>query len=180
MKLFNTEDDDLFLHDFSKKDEAASGTAADDSPKPAGQEFTFGPMPGSEKPVGKKKTRRGCAFLGWFAFMVILVLAVAVYVRYFIPHTSESKTVGFITLVEKRGIIFKTYEGEMISETRMADTTKVYSRDLQFSIPDDSLGARVQQYQATGRPVVITTKKFYGTLPWRGATNVILTDIEPQ
>ncbi len=174
MKLFNDEKD-LFLHDFSKPDGEADKVT--DSAGPAGQEFSFGSPADSRT---EKSRRKGCSLLWWFALIVVCALAVAIYVRYYIPHTSESKTRGYITIVEKRGIIFKTFEGEIVSETRLADTSRIYSRDLQFSIPSDSLGRLLQSYQATGRPVVITTKKYYGTLPWRGATNTILTDVAPQ
>lgn len=174
MKLFDDEKD-LFLHDFSKPEGEAN--EQDGPAKPAGQEFSFEPETGSRD---KKNGNRGRTWLIRFIAIVVCALALAIYVRYFIPHTSESKSRGYITVVEKRGIFFKTFEGEMVSETRLADTSKVYSRDLQFSIPSDSLGRLLQSYQSTGRPVVITTKKYYGTLPWRGATNTILTEITPQ
>ena len=58
---------------------------------------------------------------------------------------------GFVTLVEKRGIIFHTFEGEMVSESQLADTQRVYSRDVYFSIPDDNLARRLQQYQGAVR-----------------------------
>lgn len=106
------------------------------------------------------------------------VLVIAFYIRYFVPHTEESRTVGYITLVEKRGLIFKTFEGEMVSESHLSDTTKIYSRDFCFSIPDDSLGRLIQSYQGSGRKVTLTAKKYYGTLPWRGSQKAIVTDVK--
>ncbi len=166
MSLIDNEKD-YFLHDFSK-----SG-AESDSPG----EFTFPPQPGDDR--RPRPRRRGRRILFWIITVAILAAAGAFYVRYFVPHTTETRTRGYITLVEKRGIVFKTFECEMVSESRLADTTRVYSRDMVFSIPTDSLGRLLQTYQSTGRPVTVTTKSYYGTLPWRGATNIILTDIQP-
>lgn len=176
MKIFDDEKD-LFLHDFGKAGDEVTDEAGGAAQARTGQEFAFGPQAaGAEKP----RRRRGLRVLGWFVGVTVLLVVTAFYIRYYVPHTEESRTRGYVTLVEKRGIVFKTFEGEMISDSRLTDTAKVYARDVRFSIPGDSLGRVVQEFQATGRPVVITTKKYYGTLPWRGATNTILTDIQPQ
>lgn len=177
MKLIN-DDEDLFLHDFSNtrsEEKEPRGTEVS-----ATREFSFTSGPAAAPQSSGRRRRRGCSLLVWTTVIALIAGGIAFYIRYFIPHTSESKTRGYVTVVEKRGIIFKTFEGEMVSETRLSDTTRVYSRDFQFSIPDDSLGRLLQGFQSTGRPVEITTKKYYGTLPWRGATNTILTDIRPQ
>lgn len=127
----------------------------------------------------KRKRRRAHRRLFWFFLIVFIVLCTAFYIRYFVPYTSETLTTGYITLVEKRGIFFKTFEGEMISESVLADTSKVYSRDFYFSIPDDSLGRLVQSYQGTGKRVTLTTQKYYGTLPWRGSQKSVVTAVTP-
>lgn len=127
----------------------------------------------------KRKRRRAHRRLFWFFLIVFIVLCTAFYIRYFVPYTSETLTTGYITLVEKRGIFFKTFEGEMISESVLADTAKVYSRDFYFSIPDDSLGRLVQSYQGTGKRVTLTTQKYYGTLPWRGSQKSVVTAVTP-
>ena len=109
-----------------------------------------------------------------------MILAVTVGIRYFVPYVTESKVTGYVTLVEKRGIICRTFEGEMVSESQLADKGNVYSRDVYFSIPDDETARRLQQYQGTGTPVTITCKRYYGTLPWRGASNNILVSFQPK
>lgn len=127
----------------------------------------------------KRKRRRAHRRLFWFFLIVFIVLCTAFYIRYFVPYTSETLTTGYITLVEKRGLFFKTFEGEMISESVLADTAKVYSRDFYFSIPNDSLGRLVQSYQGTGKRVTLTTQKYYGTLPWRGSQKSVVTAVTP-
>ena len=66
----------------------------------------------------------------------------------------------------------------MISQSQLTDTTRVYSRDFYFSIPDDSLARVIQSYEGTGRPVTLTCKRYFGTLPWRGASKIVVTSID--
>lgn len=155
---------------------------------PGSNEFSFtGTSAGDTSVSGRnnpesirRKRRRRRARLFWFFLILFAIAATAFYIRYFVPYTSDTLTSGYIVLVEKRGIFFKTYEGEMISESMLADTAKVYSRDFYFSIPDDSLARVVQSYQGTGRRVTLTTQKYYGILPWRGSQKSIVTAITPD
>ncbi|WP_302574430.1 hypothetical protein [uncultured Duncaniella sp.] len=131
-----------------------------------------------EPPI--KKRRRARRRLIWFFLIVAIVLSVAFYIRYYVPYTSDTKTTGYITLVERRGLFFKTYEGEMISESHLNDTSQIYSRDFYFSIPNDSLGRLIQSYQGTGQKVTLTTQKYYGTLPWRGSQRIVVTGVSAK
>ncbi len=187
MKIID-DSEDYFLHDFSeqetsggpKPDETEAGQPADDTePRQPERNFEFGgddaPAGGDEPPAPPRRRSRWRRTLWWIGLVLLAVLAGAFYIRYFVPHTTESKIRGFVTNVEKRGIVCKTFEGEMISESKLADKERVYQRDVVFSIPDDSLGRALQAVQGTGRPVEITVKRYYGTIPWRGGTNTIVT-----
>lgn len=187
---FDDSDEDYFLHDFSASKESAAGQGNEPSPTPARPQTEAGDAPHfdfsdentgnsvGEQPQPSPRKKRGHGWM-WFFVIVALVLAGALTVRYFIPYITESRVTGYVTLVEKRGIVFPTFEGEMISESQLADTSRIYSRDVYFSIPDDEMALRLQQYQGTGRPVTVTFKKYYGTLPWRGASNVVAVDFQP-
>ncbi len=135
---------------FTGTTSTSTGTAASDKNNPESQ---------------RRKRRRRRVRLFWFFLILFAIAGTAFYIRYFVPYTSDTLTSGYIVLVEKRGLFFKTYEGEMISESMLADTAKVYSRDFYFSIPNDSLARVVQSYQGTGRRVTLTTQKYYGILP---------------
>lgn len=186
---FDDSDEDYFLHDFSRKDRQSeedqrhspTPDPSDPATRPAAPSFDFSDG-GSDSlrtaEAGEMRRKRGHGWL-WFFLVVAVVLAAAVTIRYFVPYVTESRVIGYVTLVEKRGIVFPTFEGEMVSESQLADTTRIYSRDLSFSIPDDDLALRLQQYQGTGRPVTVTFKRYYGTLPWRGASNTVAVDFMP-
>lgn len=186
---FDDSDKDYFLHDFSK-DNVSDGGMADtvgqkvmDNSTDTGTKspaFDFGDTDGQDaEDMPVKPRRRGKRILIWFFIIIICALGLTVWIRYFVPYVTESQSTGFVTLVEKRGIVFHTFEGEMVSESQLADTQRVYSRDVYFSIPDDNLARRLQQYQGSGTPVRLTFKRYYGTLPWRGASNNILVSFTP-
>lgn len=189
MKLID-DSDDYFLHDFSEENDNTASTpqpGAGDAPvtdtpdtprEQTERNFDFNGTPGvtPDPPARPRRRRSRWRRTMWWVFLVLFaVLAGAFYIRYFVPHTTESKVTGFITNVEKRGIVYKTFEGEMISQSRLVDKEHLYQRDVVFSIPDDSLGRALQALQGTGHPVELTVKRYYGTIPWRGATNTIVT-----
>lgn len=184
---FDDSDKDYFLHDFSKEEQSeneaeapsSSSVKADgDGGETRSPSFEFSDTE-TVKPA-PRHNRRVRKFMLWFFLIVFVVLAATVTIRYFVPYVTESQVTGYVTLVEKRGIVFHTFEGEMVSESQLADTQRVYSRDVYFSIPDDSLARRLQQYQGSGTPVRLTFKRYYGTLPWRGASNNILVSFTPK
>ena len=165
MNLDNNED--YFLHDFSNTPEPATPTS--------GQTVDFTPASDDQK-----RKRRGCGkFWIWFFLIVALVLGATVAIRYFLPYTTDSQMRGYVVSVERRGIIFKTFEGEMVSHSALEDSTRVSAREINFSIPSDSLARVLQSYQGTGRPVTVTLERYYGTLPWRGASPTVAVAVEP-
>ncbi|MCM1519420.1 MAG: hypothetical protein NC098_01380 [Lachnoclostridium sp.] len=168
-------ENDFFLHDFEEK------PAADNHVPEAGEKVDFSGNPSTENKQEKPAKRgNGCLkSVIWTVVIALVVLAGVMYVRYAVPYVTDSKVTGYVTTVEKRGMFFKTFEGEMISQSALDDSSRIYSRDFQFSIPDDSLARVIQSYQSTGQKVTLTLEKYYGTLPWRGASRTIAVAVEP-
>lgn len=136
---FDDSDKDYFLHDFQSdnenKDSGLNTGAAANQPastEPSGVSPSFDFTGGGENQTvlpAKKKRRHGWL---WFFLALFVILAVTVGIRYFVPYITESQVTGYVTLVEKRGIIFRTFEGEMVSEQQLADSGRLYSRDVYF------------------------------------------------
>ncbi len=168
------DNEDYFLHDFDE-------TPADTPATPPAQADPAQPTQPADTPAAPARQPRPRRRRVWprVCLILLLILAAAFYIRYYMPYVTDSKIRGYVTNVEKRGLFFRTFEGEMISEAQLVDTARVYQRDVTLSLPDDSLGRVLQSWQGTGRPVVVTVRRYYGTLPWRGATNTIVTDIQP-
>ncbi|MCM1111497.1 MAG: hypothetical protein NC336_09830 [Clostridium sp.] len=139
---------------------------------------------GSEPPceTPRRHRRRGCF---WTVFILIIAVALAAvyWFRYASPYAEDCVQRGYITNIEKRGLVFKTYEGEMRCIDAMADTSRTYDgRPMLFSIPDRDLALRLQKVQNTLAVVTLTYERYYGILPWRGASRLVVTaaEIEPE
>lgn len=165
---------------FTENSDAATGNSeaaaeTPETPAQPGSQVNFSEVRQADPvPETPRRRRRGGRILGWIIAICIVAIGITVYLRYFNPYAVESKVTGYVTNVERRGIIFKTYEGEMITQSNLTDTTRVYQRTFTFTIPDQSIARKLQSMQGTGRPVTLIYSRYYGVLPWRGAsTNVV-------
>ena len=190
MKLFDLEKNDRFLTDFSQQtsEPGQTGPASSDDTAPqagdpaAGEQgapprtFEFGGAGGAQDPSPRPR-RRHRRWVWWTIAILLGVTAACVWIRWFNPYAEDSRIKGYVLRVEKRGVIFKTYEGEIISESSVADRS--FKTDLRLSVPDDSLGRVLQSYQGSGIPVELVTERYYATLPWRGEEKTVLTAVYP-
>ena len=110
--------------------------------------------------------------------VLLVIFAVWAYFRYYSPYVTDAQETGYIMKIEKRGILFKTYEGEMISMTSLEDTSRIYQRDFVFSFENDSIARLAMDLQGNGEKVKLRYKSYDGLLPWRGASKNIITAIE--
>lgn len=134
------------------------------------------PGPDGKKP---KKLHRGRRIFISTLIILALVLGVAFWLRYCNPYVTDAKEVGYIVKVERRGHIFKTWEGDMILTSALTDTGHTYSRDFAFSVDDPQIALRLQSFQGTGHQVEIRYKSYSGILPWRGSSPNIITSVLP-
>ena len=107
--------------------------------------------------------------------VVAVVVIVWTIVVFWMPYVSEAQQRGAIVQVRQEGLIFKTFEGQMITDERFADTVHVYQRDFIFSVEDDSIARDLMELQSTGKRVTLTYKEYRGALPWRGSSKIIVT-----
>ena len=170
------EHDDFFLDEYDDND----------TPRPSGRTIDFEqPKPGPEirhddnRPLSPRPRRRHHKFLVRFILFLVLVGAGTIYFGFFSPYVSQARISGYVTSVEKRGVLFKTFEGEMIVEVPVVGTSELQKQQFVFSIPDEELAYKLQNLEDTGQKVTIIYKKYYGSLPWRGATPNIAVKLLP-
>ena len=124
--------------------------------------------------------RRGASvkmLLGLIILAMALFLGWWVWQYYFHPYrTSQEK--GWIMKVSYDGTIFKTFEGEMISEGYIEDTIPAMHSDFFFSLADDSLARAAMHYSSDGQRIILTYDEYKGTVLWRGNANHVATKIE--
>ena len=106
------------------------------------------------------------AFLGWWMWQ-----------HYFHPYRISQEK-GWIMKVSNEGTLFKTVEGEMISEGYVEDTLVAMHTDFSFSIPNDSLAREAMRWSQNGKRVVLTYDEYKGTVLWRGNSHNVVTKIE--
>lgn len=107
-------------------------------------------------------------FLGWWMWQ-----------HYFHPYR-QSQEKGWIMRVSNEGTLFKTFEGEMISEGYIEDTLVAMHSDFTFSIPNDSLAREAMRWSGDGSRVVLTYDEYKGTVVWRGNSRHVVVKIEPD
>jgi len=106
------------------------------------------------------------AFLGWWIWQY-----------YFHPYL-QSQEKGWIMRVTNEGTLFKTYEGEMISEKYIEDTLLAMHSDFYFSIGSDSVAREAMRWASNGQRVILTYNQYKGRLPWRGNAKCVVVSIE--
>ena len=115
--------------------------------------------------------------------LAIIILAMALFLgwwiwqHYFHPYR-QSQEKGWIMNVANEGTLFKTYEGEMISEGYIEDTLVAMHSDFTFSIPTDSLARDAMRWAQNGKRVILTYDEYKGKVLWRGNSRHVVTGIE--
>lgn len=115
----------------------------------------------------------------WIVFALIVVgLVIGCWIRYFSPYVEDATQYGYVEGIEKRGMIFKTYEGTLIPYKELMDTTRIYNRDFVFSVKDSETAATLKEASYKNKPVRVEYKKYYATVPWRGANKILVTSAD--
>lgn len=114
----------------------------------------------------------------WVVLTIGVMLGVIAYLRYGTPYVTDATEVVYILSIQREGLLFKTFEGEMVSRTTLEGDGKVYSRGSSFSVEDDAVGQLLQAAKLSGKPVTVTYKRYYGALPWRGNSTTFITAVK--
>ena len=131
------------------------------------QEITK-PMP--KQASGFKK------FVRWFIFILIVVLSLFGYWKYYYTY-SEGYRSGLLQKLSHKGNIFKTYEGELVQRSIVStNNVGIASEKFYFSVAIDSVAKAMQNFE--GKNVKLHYQQKNGTLPWRGESEYIVDAIE--
>ncbi len=107
--------------------------------------------------------------------IVLLVLAVSlaifIYMRFFFVYAEGTKA-GQINTFQKKGYLFKTYEGKIIQSGFKAN---VQSNEFDFSVKDEAIAKKL--LENSGKEVELHYKRYFSSLPWRGSSSYIIDSI---
>jgi hypothetical protein len=125
----------------------------------------------TEKPAVSKWTtvkRKARRFLYMASFVFIILLAAFIYYRYFYTY-SEGYRAGLLQKFSRKGVVFKTYEGELIlSSVSGRSDVVIASEKFFFSVTDQDLASNLDTLQ--GRTVIVRYKQKIAPLIWKGDT----------
>jgi hypothetical protein len=108
-------------------------------------------------------------------FSVILILAIAIWWRYFFVF-GEGVKAGNLNFFVKKGYIFKTYEGRLIQDGfKSATPGALQSNEFEFSVTNDSVAAILERN--SGKIVELRYKEYLHALPWRGNSNYVVFEV---
>lgn len=125
------------------------------------------------------KPRARSTFWLWIiGAFVVVGLIIGCWLRYFSPYVEDATQYGYVENIERRGTIFKTYEGTLIPYKELMDTSRIYSRDFVFSVKDNKTAAELKRAQYDARPVRIGYQKYHATVPWRGASKIVVIEVD--
>jgi hypothetical protein len=130
---------------------------------------------GSKWSTFRRKLRKT---LMWLATLVVLVLAIFIYWKYFYTY-SDGYRAGLLQKFSRKGTLFKTYEGELIlSSVSGGNNVVIASEKFLFSVTSDSLSARLDTLQ--GRSVIIHYCQKNAPLFWRGDSPYVVDGVKPR
>jgi hypothetical protein len=103
----------------------------------------------------------------------ILVIALAIFIYWrFHFVVADGTQAGTLNIFQKKGIVFKTYEGKIILSGFKAN---VQSNEFSFSVTKESVAQQLLNF--SGREVNLHYKQYFGSLPWRGMQKYIVDSI---
>ncbi len=107
--------------------------------------------------------------------VVALVLSGIIYWRYFFVF-SEGVKAGNLNYFEKKGYLFKTWEGRLVQDGFQSPTAgALQSNEFRFSSKSEEVAAQLER--AGGKFVELRYKEYLNTLPWRGASPYVIIEV---
>lgn len=123
----------------------------------------------------KKKSRFGGIMrsLLWIGLLVILLVGAGYYL-YRTYTISEGSRTGTLFKISKKGVIFKTYEGQL----HLAGSVMLTEQSTwDFSAKDEAVYQQLQQFE--GKNVKLHYKQKVDAFIWQGETDYIVWKAEP-
>ncbi|MFP5041844.1 hypothetical protein [Parasediminibacterium sp. JCM 36343] len=108
----------------------------------------------------------------WTILAVIIVAgAIAFYARFYFVFAEGAKA-GQLNTFQRKGYVFKTYEGILIQSGFKAN---VQSNEFEFSVANEKIAN--QLIENAGKDVELHYQRYFGVLPWRGNTVYVVDSI---
>ena len=124
------------------------------------------------------KQKAKSTFKKMLAIAIIILIGVILFFYY--ANISNGSRAGVIVKISERGVLFKTYEGQIdIGSFGAVKDVNQLSQTFQFSVEkgDTHIYEAIEKASLTGERVQIKYKEKYGILPWRGETTYFVYEV---
>lgn len=111
------------------------------------------------------------------ATVAVVALAIFIFFRFFFVY-STGVNAGELNYFQKQGVVFKTYEGKIIQsgfKSSNNSTNGLRSNELKFSVDNNAVADTLMR--CSGKTVELRWKRYLGTLPWRGESEYIVSEV---
>lgn len=108
--------------------------------------------------------------------VLLVVLGGFLFIKFWYVY-SDGVNEGDIIYFQREGFIFKTYEGKMILSGYNSKNTQagIQSNEFKFSVEDERIAQQINN--ASGRQIKLHSKRYLGSLPWRGNSQYVVDSI---
>ena len=111
----------------------------------------------------------------WSVFILVVVIAAFIYWKYMFTYSKGYRS-GLLQKFSEKGMLFKTYEGELIlSSVQSNANVAIASEKFLFSVSDEGIARQMEQNQ--GKQVVVHYREKNGVLPWRGESPYLVDSV---
>lgn len=113
--------------------------------------------------------------------IAVLVVGIGVFSFYYWGVYDEGVRAGTVLRISKKGVLFKTYEGQLNLETFGAlKGASPIMESFDFSVQASNVAVQkeLEQVALTGERVNLHYIKRYVIFPWRGDTKYFITKVE--
>lgn len=108
----------------------------------------------------------------WSIIIIVFVsLVIFIYWKFYFVYAEGTKA-GQLNTFQKKGMVFKTWEGKVIQSGFRAN---VQSNEFDFSVTSESVAE--QLLRCSGKEVELHYKRYIGALPWRGLERNIVDSV---
>jgi hypothetical protein len=114
--------------------------------------------------------------LRWLLILVLIIGSIFIYWKYFYTY-SDGYRAGLLQKFSHKGMIFKTYEGEMVlSSVSSSRDVALASEKFFFSLTNKSLIRQLDTLQ--GDMVIVHYKQKNSTAFWRGDSQYLVDSVK--
>ncbi|MEX0882046.1 MAG: hypothetical protein WDZ72_01105 [Cyclobacteriaceae bacterium] len=107
--------------------------------------------------------------------VLFIILAGIFWWRYYFVF-AEGVKAGNLNYFEKKGFIFKTWEGRLVQDGfQSPNPGALQSNEFRFSAKGDSVATMLER--SGGQFVELRYKEYLNPIPWRGASNYVVTEV---